>query len=69
MAKTNITEATDADLFLELDNCKVAKVLLSKTAYKNQWQKYETALKNEIAERSKEYSKLTDAELLNELMA
>lgn len=68
MAKPTLTEATDAQLFAELDNCKIAKVLLSATAYKKQWLKYESAIKKEINSRNDDVvNSMSDDELLSAL--
>jgi hypothetical protein len=67
--KPHITTASDAVLFEELDKCKVAKVLLSKTAFKKTWAKYESAIKAEIASRNSELAEMNDEELLTELFA
>ena len=65
--KPTLEQATDQQLFAEMDNCKIAKVLLSKTAYNKQWKKYETAIKSEIDKRNEQYANISDDELLNEL--
>lgn len=66
--KKFIKDVTDSELFAELDNCKVAKVLLSKSSYKKQWLNYENAIKDEIKIRNEEFSAMSDNELLAELV-
>lgn len=68
MSKPTLKQATDQQLFAELDNCKIAKVLLSATAYKKQWLKYEKAIKSEIHNRNDDsVNAMSDDELLSEL--
>ena len=64
----HISKATDYELFAELDKCKIAKVLLSKSAYKKQWSAYEIAIKQEVETRNSEFKNMTDDELLAELI-
>jgi hypothetical protein len=64
---TTLKNATDNELFAELDKCKIAKVLLSKSAFAKTWTKYQEAIKTEIKERNKIYEHYTDNELLAEL--
>lgn len=65
----HISEVTDAQLFNEIDKCKVAQVLLSKSAYKKQWRTYEVALNAEIKRRNEPMAEMTDEQLLEELFA
>ena len=65
--KKLIADVTDFELFQELNNCKIAKALLSKSTYKKQWLNYENAIKDEINLRNKEFIKMSDDELLAEL--
>lgn len=65
----HISEATDSQLFTEIGNCKVARVLLSKTVYKKSWLPYEKAIKAEIDKRNESMSVMNDDQLLAELFA
>lgn len=67
--KMHISEVTDEQLFNEIYKCKVAQVLLYKSAYKKQWRPYEVALNDEIKRRNEPMDNLTDEQLLDELFS
>jgi len=65
--KLTLKQATDSQLFAEIDKCKTAKVLLSKTAFNKTWKKYQEAIQAEIDLRNADYADMSDDELLAEL--
>ena len=65
--KQHISNVSDSHLWSELEKCGIAKVLLSRTAYKKQWSAYEKAIKSEMSLRNVEFNNLSDDELLKEL--